>query len=242
MLEDQVRQLHRVKTMADLLGGVAHDLSSALTGIVWCTEAVRARLSAQDADLGAGLGDFVNAADYARKLARRLISIGRQRDGQFAACRIQDVVAETAALLETLRPRSVQLCVRLDAEEAWVIANADQLQQVLVNLATNAFDATSVAGGSVEITLEQCGVPPEGTVVLSVTDTGPGMSEETLERAFEPFFTTKGGHDGNGLGLVVVKSIVHGHGGELHAKSVLGEGTQMVIHLPLAEPQADHAS
>jgi signal transduction histidine kinase len=238
LLEDQVRQLHRVKTIVDLLGGVSHDLSSALTGIVWCSEAVRGRIAAFDHDLGAGLTDFVNAADYARRLARRLISIGRPRDGQFGVCRIEPLVEEAASLAETLRPRSIELHTYLNAPDAWMWGNSDQLQQVIVNLATNAFDATSGKGGRVDIKLEESEMNDEDDVArpcvrLTVSDTGSGMTPETLARAFEPFFTTKGAQDGNGLGLVVVRMIVERHGGRVRATSKPNKGTSMEIDLPL---------
>lgn len=237
LLEDQVRQLHRVKSIMDLLQGVAHDLSNALTGIVWCSEALARRLDAIDSDLTAGLADFVGAAEYARKLARRLLAIGRQRDGRFEACRVEEVVRAAASLLETLRPRAVVLTPVLCAPNAVVWGNAEQLQQVIVNLATNAFDAVAGAGGTVQIELEEgLALSDERPgVLIRVRDTGQGMSAETLRRAFEPFFTTKGAKDGNGLGLVVVKTIVERHGGELRAKSVLGRGTTIEVLLPLFE-------
>lgn len=239
LLEDQVRQLHRVKTIVDLLGGVSHDLSSALTGIVWCSEAVRGRIAAFDHDLSAGLTDFVNAADYARRLARRLISIGRPRDGQFGLCRIEALVEEAASLAETLRPRSIELHTYLNAPDAWMWGNSDQVQQVIVNLATNAFDATSSKGGRVDIKLEHGEMEEDGALQpcarLTVTDTGSGMTPETLARAFEPFFTTKGAQDGNGLGLVVVRTIVERHGGRVRADSKPNKGTTMEVELPLTE-------
>jgi signal transduction histidine kinase len=239
LLEDQVRQLHRVKTIVDLLAGVSHDLSSALTGIVWCSEAVRGRIAAFDQDLSAGLTDFVNAADYARRLARRLISIGRQRDDQFGVCRLEPLVEEAASLAETLRPRSIELHTYLNAPDAWVWGNSDQLQQIIVNLATNAFDATNAKGGRVDLKLEEGEMDDDGELRpcarITVIDTGTGMTAETLARAFEPFFTTKGPQDGNGLGLVVVRMIVERHGGRVRALSKPNQGTTMEVELPLTD-------
>jgi len=238
LLEEQVRHLHRAKTISDLLAGVAHDLSGALTGILWCSEALRRRISSLDPELSAGLVDFVAAADYARKLARRLISIGRQRDSSFAVVRLQDAVSEALSLLDALRPGNVQLSCELSLPDASVWGNADELQQILVNLVTNAFDSLVESGGQVAVTLgpaRDAGEVGEGWVCLRVRDTGHGMSPATLRRAFDPFFTTKSGPEGNGLGLVVVQTIVQRHAGRLTASSELGVGTTMDVLLPLSQ-------
>jgi two-component system cell cycle sensor histidine kinase/response regulator CckA len=235
LLEDQVRQLHRVKTVMDLLAGVAHDLSSALTGIVWCSEALQRRIAA-DSDLNVGLADFVGAAEYARKLARRLLTLGKPREEGFEPCSIQRVVADAAALVETLRPHTATLESELCAPDAFVFGNADQLQQVIVNLTTNAFDAVGKTGGTVRVRLDE--LPTNGHkgepcwVRIRVEDTGDGMTPDTLRRAFEPFFTTKGSREGNGLGLVVVKTIVERHRGRIKAQSRRGHGTTIEVLLP----------
>ncbi len=230
-LEEQVRQLQYVKGVSDLLTGVSHDLSGALTGIVWCTEAVRNRVVEHDPDLAAGLQDLVGAADYARRLARRLMSIGRQREGRFERCNVQTEIGEVVNLLDVLRPKKVFLKLSLEAATCEIWASADQLQQLLVNLGTNAFDAIGTEGGEVHVSLER--VAPSDTdgeqVRLRVRDNGHGMSPETLRRATEPFFTTKGPDDGNGLGLVVVKSIVERHAATLRIESQPDLGTTVDV-------------
>ena len=235
MLEDQVQKLHRVKTVMDLLAGVAHDLSSALTGIVWCSEALERRIAA-DSDLRAGLSDFVGAAEYARTLARRLLAVGRAREGtRFEACAIQSVVADATALVETLRPHTATLRSELHAPDALVYGNPEQLQQVIVNLTTNAFDAVGSEGGTVSVSVDELAGESESApwVRIRVHDSGHGMAPDTLRRAFDPFYTTKGARDGNGLGLAVVKSIVQRHHGRLRARSgTTGQGTTIEVLLP----------
>jgi two-component system cell cycle sensor histidine kinase/response regulator CckA len=242
LLEDQVRQLHRVKTVMDLLAGVAHDLSNALTGIVWCAEAVQRRLTAMESDLSAGLSDFVTAAEYARKLARRLLTIGKQRDGSFEPCKLHDVVRDAAELVDTLRPHTATLVRVFEAPDLTVWGNAEQLQQVIVNLATNAFDAVGASGGTVHVMLDELRVMGDAQqshwARIRVRDTGHGMSADVLKRAFEPFFTTKGAHDGNGLGLVVVKTIVERHRGRMRAHSTVGRGTTIEVLLPVSDDAA----
>jgi two-component system, cell cycle sensor histidine kinase and response regulator CckA len=236
LLEEQVRQLHRVKTSTDLLAGVAHDLATALTGIMWCSEALVRRLETSDPELHAGIVDFVGATRYARELARRLTSIGREPETSFAPCRAVSVVFGAIEVLETLRPRSASLGTVLHVADASVWGNADQLQQVLVNLVSNAFDAIAQTGGKVQVELERCASSVEGEegqwLCFRVSDTGHGMDEATLARAFDAFFTTKGARDGNGLGLVVARTIVQRHGGLIRARSKVGEGTSIEVLLP----------
>jgi signal transduction histidine kinase len=242
-LEDQIRQLHRVKTVVDLLAGIAHDLSSAVTGMLWCCEAIKTRVATHDPELLTGVGDLVHAADYTRKLARRLIAIGRSGDGEPSPCPVCSVMEEAGALAQALCPHGVTLQLELSAKNAWVHGSAEQLQQVLVNLTTNAFDALRGSGGRVIVSLTRrdrgrCDDDgtPSAEVVLRVQDDGPGMSPETLARAFEPFFTTKGAREGNGLGLSVVRGIVERHGGTVRAESRPGVGTTMIVTLPLCPP------
>src|SRR5262249_22715461 len=111
--------------------------------------------------------------------------------------------------------------------------------QVIVNLATNAFDAVGSSGGTVHITLDETRVMGDAQekhwARIRVRDSGQGMNADVLKRAFEPFFTTKGAHDGNGLGLVVVKTIVERHRGRMRAQSALGRGTTIEVLLPVSD-------
>ena len=245
-LEEQVRKLHRAKTTMDLIGGVAHDLAAALTGVVWCSQALCRRVEAHDPELRDGISDFVGAAEFARQLARRLISIGKQPDPQLCACNLSEVVSEATSLLETLRPPTARLHGPAGPCDGWVFGNADQLQQLVINLVANAFDAVAGRPGSVHVELTRIAAPPAvvasrgetteagsgGWLCLRVRDDGHGMDEETLRRAFEPFFTTKSAQEGNGLGLVLVHKAVERHGGLLEVQSVPGGGTSIEVLLP----------
>ena len=248
VLEEQVRNLNRAKTTMDLLAGVAHDLAAALTGVVWCSQALCRRLQAHDPELSEGVADFVGAADFARQLARRLVSISRQPDVATDDYELHVVIAEAMDLLETLRPPKVRLHASYQADALWVHGNADQLQQIVINLVANAFDALQDREGTVEVTLTasaapaqaaQAGAPEQGWVRLSVRDDGRGMDEATLQRAFEPFFTTKEAQGGSGMGLVVVERVVERHGGVLRVESNLGCGTKVDVYLPtITAPRA----
>lgn len=243
-LEEQVRTLNRAKTTMELLAGVAHDLAAALTGVVWCSEALCRRLEAHDPELSEGVADFVGAADFARQLARRLVLVSRQPDVATDSYLLAEVVRESLELLETLRPPRARLNVSMvSCEHLWVHGNADQLQQIVLNLVANAFDALASDGGSVTVTLAASEAPPAGAARalaepecgwghLRVRDDGRGMDAETQARIFEPFFTTKDTQGGSGLGLVVVKRVVERHGGFMTLRSSAGEGTTVDVFLP----------
>jgi signal transduction histidine kinase len=245
-LEDQIRQLHRVKTVMDLLAGVAHDMANALTGIVWCAEALKKRVANIDPELTEGLADFVGVAEYSRKLARRLVSISGGGESRLEACPIQEIVNNGVWLVQLLRPRRIELLPELNAPDALVWGSAEQLQQIIVNLASNAFDALGERGGTVRIQLDETATDgagrSAGCVRIRVSDTGRGMNGDTLRRAFEPFYTTKVARDGNGLGLAVVKGTVERHRGWLRAHSAVGRGTTIEVLLPrMQAPSASGA-
>jgi signal transduction histidine kinase len=245
-LEEQVRSLNRAKTTMDLLAGVAHDLAAALTGVVWCSQALCRRLEAHDPELSEGVADFVGAADFARQLARRLILISRQPDVATDEYELHLVFGEAVDLLETLRPPKARLHATYAADALWVHGNADQLQQIVINLVANAFDALQDREGTVEVALAASAAPDpraaeevaaQGWALLRVSDNGSGMDVATLERAFEPFFTTKEAQAGSGLGLAVVKRVVERHGGMVRAVSSVGGGTTIDVYLPTIAAQ-----
>ncbi|HEX6242157.1 MAG TPA: HAMP domain-containing sensor histidine kinase [Polyangiales bacterium] len=241
-LRGQVGRLHRAKTTMDLLAGVAHDLAAALTGVVWCTQALHRRLELHDPELAEGLSDFQAAVHFAQQLARRLVSISHQPQAEFGYCRLADVMREAISLLETLRPPKLRLDVEYPAGDVWLLASSEQLQQVLLNLVANAFAASEASGGTVQVqTVDHVELPSgiasaaeHGWVRVRVRDDGHGMEDATLQLAFEPFFTTKAETDGSGLGLHVVRSVVEGHGGFVFAESALGVGTTFDVYLPRA--------
>jgi signal transduction histidine kinase len=241
-LEEQVRNLNRAKTTMDLLAGVAHDLAAALTGVVWCSQALCRRLESHDPELTEGVVDFMRAADFARQLARRLVLISRQPEVVNHDCKLREVVAEALDLLEILRPPKVRLRISYgECAALWVHGNADQLQQIVLNLVANAFDALQTRGDEVVVSLVPSAAPVEAQsgddtqrewAHLSVRDNGCGMDAQILERVFEPFFTTKDAQAGSGMGLVVVKRVVDRHGGVMRIESAFGQGTTVDVFLP----------
>jgi two-component system cell cycle sensor histidine kinase/response regulator CckA len=175
----------------------------------------------------------VKTAKQARDLVSRILTFSRDDASEKRQVALDRVVRDSVALLRSVVPASI----RLDADIAEVppaLCDAGAIQQVIVNLVTNACHAIGSGSGTVTIGLSvasdgEAGLPAR--IILSVSDNGRGMDEETLRRIFEPFFTTKPVGEGTGLGLAVVHGIVTAHGGRIGAASSLGQGTTFTIEL-----------
>jgi CheY-like chemotaxis protein len=209
-------------------------------------DAVLADLPADDAAREA-LGDIVAAADRAEGLTRQILAFSRRQVLRPARVELSAAVPAIQRLLEQAVGPQVRLEIRLCPDAGGIRADATQLSQLLINLAVNARDAMPDGGTltieTTAVTLTRGtphvhGVVPPGTYsMLTVRDTGVGMSEATLARIFEPFFTTKPRGRGTGLGLATVYGIVQQSGGHLTVASRPGEGTTFVIYFPQLAPE-----
>jgi len=245
-LERRLAQRHRLESLGLLAGGVAHDFNNLLTVIRMSTEelAKSALSEAQRADL-----ELIRDSERsASKLTHELLVLGRRQTLVAEMADINDVVVGFNRLLTRLLPATIEIDFIAGAALPKVQLDARQLDQVLMNLVLNARDAMP-GGGRVVIETQQVLVNgeyrrahpwarPGRYVLLTVTDTGLGMSSEVRERLFEPFFTTKNPGEGTGLGLAVVWGIVQQHGGMIHCYSELGHGTAFKIYFPAAEQSA----
>ena len=234
-------QAQRMEAVGRLAGGVAHDFNNLLTVIVSATEMVHARLPANDDDR-AMLGEVLQASASATGLTRQLLAFSRRQLVEPVVLDINDLVSATARLLRRLIGEDIQLDTRLDSDVGCVCADRAQLEQVLANLAVNARDAMPRGGvlsiSSSRATLDAAyaasrdDVSPGEYVMLTVSDTGGGMSQEVIDHAFEPFFTTKESGQGTGLGLATCHGIVRQAGGHFTVNSERGVGTTFRIYLP----------
>jgi two-component system cell cycle sensor histidine kinase/response regulator CckA len=243
-LEEQLRQSQKMEAIGQLAGGVAHDFNNLLTVINGCADMAAKTLpdSSPARDL---IGEVRKAGERAAGLTRQLLAFSRK---QVLAPRIVDlntVITDLKKLLQRMIGENIELLTRLDPEPCYVFADRGQLEQVIVNLAVNSRDAMSRGGLLVLETRrvvkgEACSQAPKDMkpgdyVLLSVTDSGCGMTEEVQARLFEPFFTTKGVGKGTGLGLAVVHGIVQQSEGHIDVKSTPGAGTCFRIYLPHVE-------
>ena len=245
-LEEQLRQAQRLEAIGRLAGGVAHDFNNLLTVISGYTEAL---LEGRDRASEPELDQIAAAAERAAILTRQLLAFSRRQVLQPRVLQLNDVVAGLTPMLSRLIGEDVELVATLAPSLDPVLADPNQLEQVLVNLAVNARDAMPDGGlltiHTENVELDEEYVAQHGDavvgphVMLSVSDTGVGMDAETLSHVFEPFFTTKPLGIGTGLGLATVYGIVKQSGGSMWVYSEPGQGTTFKALLPRADSPVD---
>jgi signal transduction histidine kinase len=239
--EEQVRQSQKMEAIGRLAGGVAHDFNNLLTVIRGHGELVVRKLEG-DHPMRRNLLEIGLAAERAAALTHQLLAFSRKQVLQPRTLDLGEVVERMSTLLQRLIGEDVELVTRRRGPLGSVRADPAQMEQVIVNLAVNARDAMP-QGGVLDLELANveldqtfahghAGMVPGAYVVLSVTDTGQGMDEDTKARIFEPFFTTKEVGKGTGLGLATVYGIVKQSEGFIWVYSEPGRGTTFKIHLP----------
>jgi signal transduction histidine kinase/CheY-like chemotaxis protein len=247
VLESQLREAQKLEAIGTLAGGIAHDFNNIMAAILgnvaFALEAVGDGHPAQTY-----LGQINKAGRRARSLVQQILTFSHQQPNEFVSVALQPLVEETVAMLGSTVEPAVQLRAVLPERPLMVRGNPTQLQQVLMNLGTNAWQALRGAAGQIEVGVEEerqagggpstepAGSVPDARVRLWVRDDGCGMDDETRERIFEPFFTTKALGQGTGLGLAVAHGIVEAHGGSIVVESAVGQGSTFHLYLPLVDP------
>jgi signal transduction histidine kinase len=246
--EDQLRQAQKMEAIGRLAGGIAHDFNNLLTAIVGYTDIVFERLPPED-QTTRDVKEIRKAADRATALTRQLLAFSRKQFLHPTVLDLNDTVTSLLQMLPRVIGEHIETVTRLAAPLGRVKADSSQLEQVLVNLVLNARDAMPAGGtitietANVEVTPvrvagEGLGVKPGPYVLLTITDTGTGMDQETRSHVFEPFFTTKAKGKGTGLGLATVYGIVDQSGGAIAIDTALGRGTTVRIYLPAVSEAA----
>ncbi|MBI5380839.1 MAG: CHASE domain-containing protein [Opitutae bacterium] len=248
-LERKMLETQKLESLGVLAGGIAHDFNNLLTGIVGNVGLARLDLP-PSSPVTPSLQQIESAALRAAELCQQLLAYSGKARFAISPIRLSELIESTVTLLRISISKQAQLHLELVSELPLVMADATQLRQIVMNLVINASDAIGQRPGTITVRtgfraftaaeLQACAIgrelPPGDFVFLEVTDTGSGMSPETLARIFEPFFTTK--FAGRGLGLAAVLGIVRSHGGALQVESEPGRGTRFALLLPPAAPNA----
>ena len=248
-LEAQLVAAQKMEAIGTLAGGIAHDFNNILMGILGNAEMAQEDLEAWH-PASANLSEILRAAHRARDLVQRILTFSRKREPKRHPILLETVIDDLVVLLRATVPTTINLNVSHRGGAATVLADPNQVHQVLVNLANNAVQAIGSRPGTIAVTAETVSLDqefgilhgglPEGSYArVTMTDDGIGMDADTQARIFEPFFTTKDPGQGTGLGLAVVHGIMRDHEGGVAVSSNPGRGTTVTLYFPVLDPTAE---
>ncbi len=264
-METQLRQAHKMEAIGTLAGGIAHDFNNVLFSIMGYTELAMDDLP-EGSETQKNLSEVMNGAMRASEMVQQILAFSRNGVTEKKPIKIQTVITEVLKLLRTSIPSTIEIqqnidetCCSYQADPAQclqdpggccrpVLADSTRIHQVIMNLATNAYQAMTDTGGVLSITVMEVTVtpgmpdlklPPGDYLKITISDTGPGIDPLIIGKIFDPYFTTKEPGKGTGMGLSVVHGIVKDHGGNIGVTSQVGKGTTFEIHLPLIDAHPD---
>jgi PAS domain S-box-containing protein len=251
-LERALQQAQRMETIGQLTGGIAHDFNNLLTVILANARLMAEVLPADRPDLQRDLQEVHGAARRGAELVRKLLGFSRHEKLTLQPLDLAEWANDVLEVVRRLLPSNIEIQFEAHENPGFVAADAGALEQILMNLATNARDAMP-QGGTLHVEVRQsrldeedrplhAWIEPGPFVCLTVSDTGLGMDAPTLARVFEPFFTTKPPGVGTGLGLSMIYGLVKQHKGFVHLYSEVGQGTTVRVYVPLALDQAQRAA
>jgi PAS domain S-box-containing protein len=246
VLEQQLRQAQKMEAIGQLAGGVAHDFNNILTALIGYGNLLKMKMKHDD-PLKLYVDQMLTSSEKAASLTQNLLAFSRKQIIKLEPFKINAIIEDAKRLLKRLLTEDIELKMRLYEEDLTILTDITQMNQILLNLATNARDAMPQGG---VLTIETKAVElgkdfyffhgKEGSgryIRLSVSDTGHGMDDKTKEQIFNPFFTTKDVGKGTGLGLSIVYGIVKQHNGLVDVQSNPGKGTIFHLYFPAANPQ-----
>jgi len=247
-LEAQLHHAQRMEAIGTLAGGIAHDFNNILGVILGHSDLALAELP-EWSPAQESLGEIRNASLRARDLVRQILLTARKQEQAPAVIRIEQILKESLKMLRASIPATIEIRQHIETDLPPVLAKPSQIQQIIINLCTNAAQAMKTGDGLLTVSLDKIdtvdktelknspAMPREALsegpwMRLQVSDTGPGIPSKIRERIFEPYYTTKGVGEGTGLGLAVVQGIVHARGGEITVNSREGHGAVFTVYLP----------
>jgi len=255
-LEDQLQQAQKMESIGTLAGGIAHDFNNILFPIIGYTEMLMDDLSEESSSIRESLNQIYTGALRARDLVQQILAFARQEKNELKLMKMQPIIKEAMKLIRSTIPTTISITQNLQPDCGPVAADPTQIHQIVMNLATNAYNAMEENGGELKVNLKEIELG-EGDLIdpdmspglyacLTIADTGMGMNKDVMNRIFDPFFTTKEKGKGTGMGLSVVHGIVKRMKGEIQVYSEPGKGTEFKLYLPIVksasesqEPKAD---
>lgn len=250
-LEKQLRQAHKMESIGTLAGGIAHDFNNLLYIITGNTELAMDEI--RDGNpLSTYLERIKSACLRAADVVKQLLNFSKETAQDLKPLDIVSAVREDARFLKTIIPSTIDIRQHLPKEEIFIAADPAQINQVVMNICTNAAQAMEKTGGSIDITagladlgqdqaLQYPNLLPGRYARILIEDTGPGIDPENLERIFDPYFTTREVGKGSGMGLAVVHGIVTHHKGAVGVRSEKGKGAAFTLLFPVIGPAPDNS-
>ncbi|MFH1844594.1 MAG: ATP-binding protein [bacterium] len=241
-LEGQLRHAQKMEAIGTLAGGIAHDFNNILYAVIGYAKLALDDV-APESETYYCLEEVLRGGERAKDLVKHILTFTRQTKPELQAVKLQELIEEVTRFLGGSLPATIEIQQAVTPDCGAVWGDSTQLQKVVMNLCTNAYQAMRQSGGVLKISLRPMGtetdyfpdnpdLKPGSYLKLSVRDTGCGMDETTRSRLFEPYFTTKSVGEGTGLGLSVVHGIVQGHGGQITVQSEAGRGATFNVYLP----------
>jgi PAS domain S-box-containing protein len=246
-LQQRIRQIQKMEALGTLAAGVAHDFNNILLPIIVNTELALWDVS-KDSAAQEYLKLSLEAAERGRELVKQIIAFSRPSNQEIKPVKLGSIVEEALHLLKSTLPSNIKITQHIGDLSNFVLADSNQIHQVLLNLFSNSVHAMRENGGELRVELNSVllgelemkkypELKSEKCLKLKISDTGCGISEENIEKIFDPFFTTKSRGEGSGMGLSVVHGIIKSCGGGIETHSEEGIGTTFDIYIPLIKEQ-----
>ena len=248
-LESHLAQAQKMESIGTLAGGIAHDFNNILSAIIGFTELAMIDIEHKKNVLPE-LEQILKAGNRAGELVKQILTFSRMHETGFSPISLKHIINDSLKMLRSVIPSTIEIKTNLPVA-GLVMSDATQIHQIMMNLCTNAVHAMEEKGGVLEVSLQDVvmditedssglGLLPGPYNMISIRDTGTGMSQDVMARIFEPYFTTKGPGRGTGMGLSVIHGIVKSHNGAITCKSSLHKGTTFEVYLPKLETDQEN--